>query len=235
MVGLSITKLRKVYCWVCQRKKIKSVNNWQSHKPDSGCLVHCAPGHQTVKNEENRLKFIRDISPWLQCLPFYGTRCISQTIITLSCSYIITIHHFKRVPHLTSTVVTFQLRTAKVRLINLVCHIGVKLCIRHLFSCSFCCYWNFCVGENWKLLVSLCCPSLFVLSSYKTAFPMFAWHARQQPRRDFIGLFIYFTVLCAITDAYISALPFSSPPKATSALTSEHEYCGGFAGSVVAQ
>jgi len=121
---------------------------------------------------------------------------------------------------LTSTVVTLQSRTAKVRLINLVCHRRYRLCIRHLSSWSFCCYWNFSVGENWKLLVSLCCPSWFVLSSYKTAFPMFAWHVRQQPRRDLIGIFELFYSISCNNWCIISALSFSSPPKATSGCVS---------------
>ena len=38
--GVLITKLRKVYCWVCEWKKIKSVNIRQSYMQERGCIVH---------------------------------------------------------------------------------------------------------------------------------------------------------------------------------------------------
>jgi len=41
--GLLITELRNVYCCVCERTIFfKSVNIWQSHKQERGCLVHYA-------------------------------------------------------------------------------------------------------------------------------------------------------------------------------------------------
>jgi len=46
--GISITKLWKVYCWVCQQL-FKSVNIIQSYMQEGGCLVHLAPGHLTAK------------------------------------------------------------------------------------------------------------------------------------------------------------------------------------------
>jgi len=43
LVGLLITKLRKVYCSESASEKIlKSVNIWQSYKQDRDCLVHIA-------------------------------------------------------------------------------------------------------------------------------------------------------------------------------------------------
>ena len=54
MVGLLIAKLRMVSCWVCEWKKLKSVNIWQSYKQDRDCLEHflpllavCWPGAQS--------------------------------------------------------------------------------------------------------------------------------------------------------------------------------------------
>ena len=38
--ALPQTKLRKVYCWVCQWKKLKSLNIWQSYKQERDCFVH---------------------------------------------------------------------------------------------------------------------------------------------------------------------------------------------------
>jgi len=38
-VGLSITTLRKVYCYTGE-KKLKSVNIWQSYKQEGGCLMN---------------------------------------------------------------------------------------------------------------------------------------------------------------------------------------------------
>jgi len=40
LVGILITKLRKVYCKVCQWIFFKSVNVWQSFKQEGGCLMH---------------------------------------------------------------------------------------------------------------------------------------------------------------------------------------------------
>jgi len=37
--GVLITKLRKVYCWVCQWIFFKSVNIWQSYKQERDYLV----------------------------------------------------------------------------------------------------------------------------------------------------------------------------------------------------
>ena len=49
-----ITKLSKVYCWVCQLKFFKPVNIWQSYKQKRDRLVHflllavCWPGAQNA-------------------------------------------------------------------------------------------------------------------------------------------------------------------------------------------
>ena len=42
LTGLRLltTILRKVYCWVCEWKKIKSVNIRQSYMQERGCIVH---------------------------------------------------------------------------------------------------------------------------------------------------------------------------------------------------
>ena len=54
-IQLLITRLRKVYCWVWQWKKLQSVNNWQSYQQKRDCLVHflrllavCWPGAQST-------------------------------------------------------------------------------------------------------------------------------------------------------------------------------------------
>jgi len=59
VVGLVITKLRKVYCWVYEWKKLKSRNIWQSYKKRRDCFVHflrllavcwpSAPVHEIIK------------------------------------------------------------------------------------------------------------------------------------------------------------------------------------------
>ena len=48
MVGLLITKLRRVYEW----KKLKSVNIWQSYKQERGCLMHFARLANTLLKDE---------------------------------------------------------------------------------------------------------------------------------------------------------------------------------------
>ena len=57
LAGLLITKLGKVYCWVCQWIFFcKSVNIWRSYKQERDCLVHflrllavCWPGVRFTK------------------------------------------------------------------------------------------------------------------------------------------------------------------------------------------
>ena len=52
--GGVVTKLRKVYCWVCDWKKIKikSVNIWRSYKQELGCLMHFARLANTLLRDE---------------------------------------------------------------------------------------------------------------------------------------------------------------------------------------
>ena len=57
-MGLLVTKLRTVYCWVWEGKKFKLVNIWQSYKQKRDCLARflrllamCWPGakvHETI-------------------------------------------------------------------------------------------------------------------------------------------------------------------------------------------
>ena len=48
--GLSVTKLRKVYCWVCQWKFFfKSVNIWQLQARRCLSRALCVPGHHTAE------------------------------------------------------------------------------------------------------------------------------------------------------------------------------------------
>ena len=49
VVGLLITTLRKVDCWVCEWIFFKSVNIWQNYKQKRGYLMHCAPRQCAAK------------------------------------------------------------------------------------------------------------------------------------------------------------------------------------------
>jgi len=52
--GLSITKLRKVYCWVCRWNFYKkSVNIWQTYTHEGGCLVRFVRLATVIKDEES--------------------------------------------------------------------------------------------------------------------------------------------------------------------------------------
>ena len=50
--GVVKTKLRKVYCWVCECNFFKSVNISQSYKKERGCLMHFARLANTLLKDE---------------------------------------------------------------------------------------------------------------------------------------------------------------------------------------
>ena len=63
---LLIIKLRKLHCWVWVKKKLKSVNTWQSCKQERDCLVRLAytqDGESAWNNHVLRLATLPNVAP----------------------------------------------------------------------------------------------------------------------------------------------------------------------------
>jgi len=83
MVVLLITKLRKVYCWVCEWKKLKSVNIRQSYMQERDCLVHFIhllavwwPGAQSAWDNSHALAC--NFAKYSPILNFFFTHTLSN-------------------------------------------------------------------------------------------------------------------------------------------------------------
>jgi len=84
VVGLLITKLRKVYYWVWVKKKLKSVNIWRSYKQERDCLMHflrllavCWPDAQSAwDNHVLACNFAK-------CSPIFTARCYASAVIAM--------------------------------------------------------------------------------------------------------------------------------------------------------
>jgi len=78
--GLLITKLKKVYCWVCECF-FKLANIWQSYKQKRGCLMHFARLANTLlKDEESESVKIWQNYGHESRAPFYGPPFICQLV-----------------------------------------------------------------------------------------------------------------------------------------------------------